>query len=57
MMQEALAFLMDRLLGSLPHLSALPLEPPHSLLLPLQIKHKCISMIYQDGIVEFHLFE
>nr|ACR35335.1 unknown [Zea mays] len=23
------------LLGSLPHLSALPLEPPHALLLPL----------------------
>ncbi|OQU90892.1 hypothetical protein SORBI_3001G068901 [Sorghum bicolor] len=27
-----------RLLRSLPHLSALPLEPPHSLLLPLHIK-------------------
>uniref|UniRef100_A0A453LYZ5 Uncharacterized protein n=1 Tax=Aegilops tauschii subsp. strangulata TaxID=200361 RepID=A0A453LYZ5_AEGTS len=25
------------LLGSLPHLSALPLEPPHPLLLPLHI--------------------
>lgn len=26
-----------RLLGSLPHLSALPLQPPHSLLLPLKL--------------------
>jgi len=35
-MQQTISFILEvRLLGSLPHLSALPLEPPHSLLLPL----------------------
>jgi hypothetical protein len=39
MVQVTIPFLSQkmRLLRSLPHLSALPLEPPHSLLLPLHI--------------------
>jgi|UPI000220ED33 hypothetical protein len=45
MVQEKLAILGHkmRLLRSLPHFPALPLEPPHPLLLPLQSNETRIS--------------
>jgi hypothetical protein len=50
MMREMLAFHIERLIGLLPHISTLPLEPPHSIP-PENTNHCCHLEIENEKLI------